>query len=371
MSLMSLVRWIGVVVIAWTLVAIGLGASGTRLEERDLFASRSPEAASLEAMPANWPDPHGFDLVDRADGRRTSIRLPEGEQWAQVSVSPWRGPGGELVAAGRWVNPHRDDFSGWGVFRVSDGAMLSRVATEVLPTGPPCWVPGVPRMILFAAADGQLCRLQLSSSDEAPVVHRAPIYASGRGEPSEPVVWEVASPGPGHPVVTDPVWPVGPRFGHLVFAAIMTLEGCDKPLQYGPNRLFWLELSDDASRIVAAGPLIDPAPGDADVERLEQRFPNIAVGADGRCQLVFLERRSRKRDWRLRTVPLEFDAKTGRPHASGSRITPAPDASPSLEPAPLLLSVDGSKVFGIAPTGQLGAWSVRTEGAVHEATASR
>ena len=35
MSLMSLVRWIGVIVIGWTLLAIGIGASGARLPRRE------------------------------------------------------------------------------------------------------------------------------------------------------------------------------------------------------------------------------------------------------------------------------------------------------------------------------------------------
>lgn len=371
MSLMSLVRWIGVVVIAWTLVAIGIGASGTRLEDRELVASRSPGAGSVEAMPTSWPEARGFDLIDRTDGRRTPMRLPEGELWSEVSISPWPGPGGELEAVGRWVNTHRDDFSGWAIFRPSDGAVVSRIATEILPTGRPCWVPGVPRMIVYAAADGQLFRYRLSSTDDAPVVRRPPVYASGRGEPSEPVVWDVTPPGLGRPVVIDPAWSSDPRLRRWVFAAMMTIDRDTERLQYGPNRLWWLELSDDASRILAAGRLIDPAPDDAAAAHLERRFPNIAVGPDGHCRLVFLERRERTRDWRLRSVPLEFDARTGRPRASGTRITPAPGMGRSLEPAPLLLSADGSKVFGISPSGLLGAWSVGTRDGVHETTAAR
>ena len=299
------------------------------------------------------------------------MRLPEGEQWSAVSISPWRGPGGQPEAVGRWVNTHRDDFSGWAVFRLSDGEVLSRIATEILPTGRPCWVPGVPRMILFAAADGQLFRYRFPSSDESPVVWRPPVYASGRGEPSDPVVWDTPAPGPIPPVLTDPVWPVDSRLRRWVLAAMMTVEPDGDRLQYGPNRLCWLELSDDASRYLAAGPLIDPAPDEAGVDCVEQRFPNVAVGPDGSYRLVYLERRNRKRDWHLRTVPLEFDAATGRPRASESRATPAPGAGRSLEPAPMLLSADGSTVFGMSPTGQLGGWSVGPEEVARETTASR
>ncbi len=75
---------------------------------------------------------------------------------------PLRGQGGELEAAGRWVNRGDDGaFCGWGLFRLSDGAVLSRVAVEVLPSGRPCWVPGHPRTIVFPAGDGRLHRCQL------------------------------------------------------------------------------------------------------------------------------------------------------------------------------------------------------------------
>ena len=47
MSLMSLVRWIGVVVIAWTLVAIGIGAFR--------HAARAPRAARVAVAGGRFP----------------------------------------------------------------------------------------------------------------------------------------------------------------------------------------------------------------------------------------------------------------------------------------------------------------------------
>jgi hypothetical protein len=315
----------------------------------------------VEAMPTTWHGLEGFDLIDRTDGRRTPLRLPEGEQWLDVSVCPWRGRGGEVEAVGRWVNPGRDDFNGWAIFRPSDGTVLSRVATEILPTGRPCWVPGSPRTILYAGADGQLCRCLLAE-DEPSVGGRLALYASGHAEPSDPVAWEVPPPGPGQPVVTDPFWSTDPRVRRWVFVAIMALEHNGGRPQYGLNRLWWLELSDDASRIVAAGPVIEDNGGETESDEVERRFPNVAVGPDGHSRLVFLERRDGTNIWRLRSAPLEFDAKTGRPRAVASRPGPDPESEVTLQPAPLLLSADGATVYGLSASGRLGAWPVGPRG---------
>ena len=109
-----------------------------------------------------------------------------------VSVSPWRGPGGELEAVGRWVNPGNDGaFCGWGLFRLSDGAVLSRIAVEASPRGDRAWVPGHPRTIVFPAGDGLLHRCRLASEDEEPAIGERSSGAAGRQEPSRPVTWAV------------------------------------------------------------------------------------------------------------------------------------------------------------------------------------
>ena len=57
-------------------------------------------------------------------------------------------------------------FCGMGSFRLSDGAVISRVPMEVLPTGHPCWVPGQSRTILFPAGDGRLYRCRLPAGGD-------------------------------------------------------------------------------------------------------------------------------------------------------------------------------------------------------------
>jgi hypothetical protein len=370
MSLMSLIRWIGVIVIGWTLLAIGIGASGARLPRRELPVLVPSASPSFEAMPTTWPTVRDYELVDRADGRRTPIRFPEGDRWSNVSVAPGVGPGGELEAVGHWVNPAREEFSGWGVFRVSDGAVLSRIATEILPMGRPCWVPGQARTILFAAGDGRLYRCRIAPDEGEPAIRRPPVYASGRAEPSDPVVWEIAPPGSDEPMLVDPFWPAEARLRRWVFVTLMVLERHQGRNIYGPRRLWWLEMSDDARSIVAAGPLIEPVVGEPPTVRVEQRFPNVAVDPDGEIRLVYLEGRNRCKDWHLRSVPLEFDTRSGHPHAVTGEYGPVREPSRSLQLAPILVSSDGATAYGISQTGQIAAVALPRRANLAGATAS-
>jgi hypothetical protein len=154
MSLMSQVRLIGAVAIVWTLVAIGIGASGTRLPGPEATAVLPAAPPPVAAIPRDWTIGDRCGVIDRTNGQDSLIRLPAGERWSIVRVSPRRGPGGELEAAGRWIDPAGDAFCGCGLFRLSDDPVLSRIATGILPMGRPCWVPGHPQTIVFPAGDG-------------------------------------------------------------------------------------------------------------------------------------------------------------------------------------------------------------------------
>ena len=67
-----------------------------------------------------------------------------------------------------------------GSFRLSDGAVLSRVPMEILPTGRPCWVPGQERTILFPAGDGRLYRCRLPVTEVEGGVSIAAADSSGQ-----------------------------------------------------------------------------------------------------------------------------------------------------------------------------------------------
>jgi hypothetical protein len=355
MSLMTLVRLIGALALGWTLVALGIGASGTRLPGPVAAETPVRESPPVDAVPTNWATGDGLGLIDRTNGRRLPIRLPDEHRWSLVNVSPWRMPGGELEAVGRWTNPRDGDFCGWGLFRLSDGAVLERVATEVLPVGRPCWVPSDARTIVFAAGDGRLYRCRLVSREEEPVRPRGGTDASGRSELSAPLLWQVPPPGPGEVVLEDPIWPDLPQSRKWVYVSLRYQQRQYGRPAYGPSRLWWLEMSDDARTIVAAGRLTATPDGDTAPVGLEERFPDVAIGPGGDIRLVYLERSHRDCPWRLRSAALELDARTGRPAVVKGAESPAFRPDPGLQGAPLVVSADGTTVYGLLHSGELAA----------------
>jgi hypothetical protein len=353
MSLMNLVRSIGALVVMWTLVAIGIGASGVRLPAPSSAAPTAAEPTSVDAMPATWPRVERYDLIDRTSGRRSPLRVPEVDRWSMLSISPWRGPDGELEVAGRWVSREGEAFCGWGLFRLSDRAVLSRVATDLLPSGRPCWVPGQERTILFPGADGRLHRCRLAvEGDEAEVPPTSTPAAAGEGNP-DPVVWAVPSPGEGEVFVQDPVWPDTPRLKKWVLVALSQQVHRGRRSVYAPPRLWWLEMSEGARVIVAAGRLAGTSASSDPADRdIEERSPSVAVGPSGEIRLVYLARSGRPGTWRLRSALVDFDARTGRPTAA-SGDGPVPDRDAQLVASPLVLSSDGATVFGLSRSGDL------------------
>lgn len=352
MSLMNLVRSLGVLALAWTLVAIGIGASGTKLTGAKPAAWRASEPPPLDALPTGAPPADSYALVDRDSGRRTAIRLPDGNKWSIVSVSPWRGPGGELEAVGCWVEPEGKDFCGWGLFRLADGNLISRMPTETFPIGRPCWIPGEPRAILFAGADGRLHRCRLESeeeSNEAEAAHGGSSRARALDH-SEPVLWAVQQPGAGDVRIDDPAWPDCPRLGRWMVVALSDQVRNGHRLRFEPPRLWWLEMSAGGRTITAAWPAIPPSRETLLPDHVRERFPTVAVDHKGSMRLVYLEHSPRDRRTRLCTAPIELDPQTGRPsvRAGTARVLVG---GGELAPSPLLVSSDGSRVFGLSRTG--------------------
>jgi hypothetical protein len=357
MSLMTLVRMIGVLALGWTLVAIGIGASGTRLADSDPVAVETPvrESPQVDAVPTNGLTGTGLELIDRSTGQRAPIRQPRELRWSLISVSPWRVPGGELEAVGRWINPGGADFCGWGLFRLSDGVLLGQVVTEVLPMGRPCWVPGDERTILFPAGDGRLYRCRLDPGEEEPAGRRRTTDASGRAGSPDPLVWATQPPGPGEVFLQDAVWPDAPALRKWVLVALRHQERLHGRFVYGPSRLWWLELSEDAGAIVAAGRLTATADGNTPSPGIDERFPNVAIDPAGGTRLVYLERSHRDRLWRLRSAPLELDARTARPAVVIGADAPAAGLDAGLQATPLVVSTDGATVYGLSRSGRLAA----------------
>jgi hypothetical protein len=351
MTLMNLIRSLAAVALGWMLLALGIGAIGGGPPSQSESAPIPAEPSLHDAMPSDSSVSKRYELIDQASGSRTSLRLPEGDEWTIVSVCPWRDPSGELVAVGRWVNREDGPFCGLGVFRVSDSAVLGRVATEILPTGRPCWVPGHPWTVLFPAGDGRLHRCRL----------RAPTEESLAGPASEdlepmssavPLTWKANPPGQGKVLLGDPIWPAEPRLRRFVIVALSLQVKAGPCSVFQPSRLWWLEMNEAADTILTAGPLTGPARDDSDGERVCEQYPGIAIGTGGEIHVIYLSRRGEESALRLHSARLGFDADSGRPRIEsgrhGSRIL-----GEGLDKAPLLVSADGGRIFALDRAGRI------------------
>ncbi len=351
MSLMNLVRSLAALVMGWTLVALGIGAMGGGSPAHPKWTSILVEPSRHDALPHDFPNSKRYDLIDQSSGDRTPLRLPEGDQWSIVSVSPLRDPSGDLVAVGRWVNRDDGPFCGLGMFRVSDSAVLSRVVTEILPTGRACWIPGQPLSLLFPAGDGRLhcCRLP-TPGDESGAGPTTEDFVRARS--TVPVTWQVKTPGLGEVFLAEPVWSAEPRLRRFVIVSLSLRPSPTPGSVFQPSRLWWLEMNDAADTILSAGPLSSPTTDDDRGAKRSERYPNVAYNPEGEIHLVYLSRRDDENAFRLHSARLGFEPGTGRPRVQsghrGSRIL-----GEGLEKTPLLVSADGSHVVALDRAGRI------------------
>jgi hypothetical protein len=209
-------------------------------------------------------------------------------------------------------------------------------------------VPGLARTMLYPAGDGQLHRCRLPVEGEEAGIPGPASRAEGEAGHPDPVVWGIHPPGRGEVFLEDPIWPDEPRLKKWVFVALSHQERRGQRFVYGPWQLWWLELSEGARVIVAAGRLAGTA-GEA-AHTFDERAPNIAIGPGGEVRLVYLARPARQGGWRLRSAVLEFDGRTGRPlSVVDDRPAPGPDAE--LATSPLVVTTDGATVFGLSRSG--------------------
>ena len=167
-----------------------------------------------------------YYLIDRQSGEANPLVFPEQEHWGMVSVSPWGDPEGNAEAVGQCYSPSATGGGGtfWGLARLSlpRAELIDKVQLDLLPTSRPCWVPGRPGAILFAAGDGQLHRFDFSDQ---------PANADGSDPQSRDhspapapraVTWKARRPCKGAVFLTDPVWPGHPAFPQIVLATLIS-----------------------------------------------------------------------------------------------------------------------------------------------------
>jgi hypothetical protein len=360
MSLMTWVRSLVLLIVAWTLTALGIGALRGSLPSGDAPTYFVPQPADHDVLSARCPARQEHYLVDRTTGKTSSLRLPPGEEWSLFNVVPWRDSRGELEVVGRWVRRDPDVTWGWGLVRLSDGAVLDRIELDVPPISRPCWIPGRLHSILFALADGRLYWCDL-----APRANSADAGASSRddsaawGQPRA-VTWQAQPPGLGEAMLADPVWSSEPRLRKWVIVALSPKRRLAGKMVYPKPRLWWLEMSNQADAILAAGPLREAAGDDGPAAgEPAERLPSIARDARGMIRLVYLARRPAEGSWRLCSVGLAFDPETGRPRLQADTQTSL-DQQAELATGPPVVSADGSRVFSLAGPGRIASDPLRS-----------
>ncbi len=357
MSLMTLVRLFAVLVLGWTLVALGIGAMGGGSLPHPSAVSPSAEPPHQGCLPSIGLGSNRHNLVNLATGRSKPLHLPEEDQWTNVAISPWTDVRDDVEVLGRWVSRGEGAFCGMGSFRLSDGAVTSRVPMEILPTGRPCWVPGQPRTILFPAGDGHLYRCRLPAGE---VVAGVSLPAEDGAGPISlvPVTWKVPVPGIGGVLLTDPIWSSDARLRKWVIVSLSRQDRRGPRAVFEPAEIWWLELGEQAESILAAGRLTVPEAVEPYASHLEEQHPNVAVGPGGALRLVYLERRKCEKSARLCTAELHFDAGTGRPSLEAEYKGSSRIRGEGLAMAPLLVSCDGTKVFGLDASGRVSTFGL-------------
>ena len=362
MNLMNIIRLCGVVVIGWTLLAMGVGAlhddRGRAAQETNFFLPQPALHEAVAVSPFKLDGMEEYRLVDRSSGHEKPMALPDQGSWSLVRISPWRDQDGNLEAVGRWSRrDSRGDegFWGLGLFRLSDSTVVQSIDLDVLPTGRPCWVPGRPGDLVFPAGDGQLHRCRLShnanlASDKPSRKRTAEPLAES--PVPRPVTWRCAVPGSGSVYISDAVWPAEEQLRKFIFASLSTKSRVDGKLRAEPAQIWWLEMSPRGDEILSAGRLTALATStDASAPTVE-RMPNVTVSPAGRLTLAYLARVGHETSWRLCCAAVSIEKSTGKPTIVGSPVT-TNELPGALLPSPPAFSSDGQTVFASTEDGQI------------------
>jgi len=223
-----------------------------------------------------------------------------------ASCSPWVDDLGRRQVVGRWsnrtwrgTNTVMNEF-GLGRFSFPDGRILDRIPSEVCPKGPPCWVPGMPARVVFAAGDGQLYRFDFESDD--PTAPPTEASAPAASKPTA-LTWGCPKPEGGSVLINDLSWPGDARMGGRLVAAMRVLDRRDGAnRRFSTTRLWWLQLDHSATRIVGIGPLVEHDLAGPSEANFDERSPIVQALPDGSLGLAYTRRIHGLRDLRYRCL---------------------------------------------------------------------
>jgi hypothetical protein len=297
-----------------------------------------------------YGDSHAPRILDSETGAISVSNVPGVDGFAAAAVSPWRDAGGQHHLAGCWTGATEVGCGripgAMGVARWTfpEGRVLDRIAIDLVPFAPPCWFPDRSDRIVFAAGDGRLYLLAFPDAG-----HAEGAWTAAR---PRPIRWAIAPPEGDAPFIRDPCWPSGPALGGRLVVAInfRTRKGVSGP-PLG-SQLWWLQLSPDATAIVAAGRLIVPeedehAPADAEC------WPVVATTRDGVPMLAYLVANGGRFPFELRTAPitLEGGPAVGVPRVRAGAIRRLADVGVLTAPA---FSPDARWVYAAVRDGRSG-----------------
>src|SRR5262249_49767610 len=153
-------------------------------------------------------------------------------------------------------------------------------------------------------------------------------------------------------VLADPTWPSDPKLREFVFVALSRQVPLGNRRVYEQARLWWLQMSEQADAIMAAGPLTEPSEDRIPADGAIQRSPAIAVGSRGAICRPHLRRKPPEKLWQLCSVSIEIDVGTGKPRIK----SPYPELhvlDTGLALAPLVVSADGRAVYASSANGRI------------------
>jgi len=367
---MYLIRLLVCLAVAWTITAIGYNSfkgKSAAVPAPTYFVAKPSLLDAIAVGTPNHSEIGKTFLIDRKTGNQQPFELPPDLSWDLLSVSPWCDQDGKPEAVARWASRGTDDgnqpFCGLGLLKLPEATVVARIATDVLPTGRACFVPGQAGEILFPAGDGQLyrCTVGVSAPGEEGADEAKSLATDSHGSAAiRPLAWDCPVPASGNVVLSDPAWPSEPRLRHLVLVGLSSQKMQRRKRFLEPPKLWWLEIDALGDTIRRAGRLTQTACAESEFDMTAERFPTV-VGRDGRLGLVYLIQRRGTSRIELRWARLEVDAKTGVPSLRPSQNLNDPlDQGVGLVPP--VVSADGRSVFAANGSGKLVQFTIPEAG---------
>ncbi|MHC5537363.1 hypothetical protein ACYOEI_03905 [Singulisphaera rosea] len=181
-----------------------------------------------------------------------------------------------------------------------EGNLLDRMPLEGVVLGRPCWFPDHSARILYVDSRSRLSRLEFEGRP-------------GRRSELQPstVRWRSEVAGADGMLRGDISWPTDIRLKGRILVSMCPRSTAEGVTRLEREQIWWLELDQDSTEVIAAGRLTCPVVPDDGLGR--ERFPVIGADASGRLLLTYLENHPSDPQsyWRLKVVPVAIDTQTG------------------------------------------------------------